>query len=86
MPADLITQLHKAGVSCRALASWCACGDGREDRCEHCSLDGPENCDRQVVEALVARIVTATKQTDAALQQCEYWKGLASRLCDAVMK
>jgi hypothetical protein len=82
----LTTQLHKAGIACRALAAWERCEDGRKDRCEHCYLGGPEKCDAQVVEALVERLVTATEQTDAALQMVRYWHGLASRLCDAVMK
>jgi len=82
----LVTKVQRAGVSCRALWSWCACKDGLRDHCAQCYLDGPEHCDRQVIEALVERLVDATAQTDAALQQVRYWQGLSSRLCDAVMK
>jgi len=86
MSESLSKQLQRAGVSCRALASWCRCEGGREDLCETCWLDGPERCDRQVVEALVERVVTATGQTDAALEMVRYWKGVSSRLCEAVMR
>ena len=84
-PVSLTTQLHKAGVSCQALAAWCRCGDGHKDHCEDCVLDGPSNCAGQVIEALVERIVTATQQTDEVLQQRDYWQGLTSRMADKVM-
>ena len=86
MTEPLTRRVQKAGVSCRALWSWCACHDGIKADCEKCWLDGAELCDRQVVEALVERLVLATHQTDEALQQVRYWQGLSSRLCDAVMK
>jgi hypothetical protein len=82
----LVMKVQRAGVSCRALWSWCACKDGLKDQCGTCSLDGPEVCDRQVVEALVDRIVLATQQTDEALQQVRYWQRLSSRLCDTMMR
>jgi hypothetical protein len=86
MPDSLIAEIHEAGVSCRALAAWCACSGGREDRCETCVLGGPETCDREVIEALVSRLVRATEQTDAALRMTRYWQGLAGRLCDMIMR
>ena len=87
MNVTLTEKLQRAGVSCGALAAWCrCCKDGREVRCEKCILDGPERCDAQVIEALVVRILEARGQTDTALAMTKYWQGLASRLCDAVMK
>jgi hypothetical protein len=85
MSMTLTEQLHEVGVSCRALAAWTRCEGGRKDMCEHCFLGGPERCDSEVIKALVERVVTATEQTDSALQMVTYWKGVAGRLCDAVM-
>ena len=86
MTEPLTRRVQRAGVSCRALWSWCACKDGIRDKCGTCYLGDPEQCDRKVVEALVERLVIATEQTDTALAMTKYWQGLASRLCDAVMK
>ena len=86
MPDSLIAKLHSARVSCRALAAWSRCEGGRKDRCESCVLGGPELCDRQVIEALVERIVTARGQTDEALLQRDYWKGVADRCASVTME
>lgn len=83
--ASLTTQLQKAGVSCRALAAWCRCGDGHKDRCEECWLDGPGNCAGQVIEALHGKLIEARHETNEVEQQVEYWKGLTSRMADKVM-
>jgi hypothetical protein len=81
----LTKQLHQAGISCRALANWERCGDGREDRCEKCFLDGPEKCDGQVIGILVKQVVNAVGHTDEALDQRDYWKGVVDRLTAVVM-
>jgi len=86
VPDSLTAKLQAAGVPCLALRAWCLCGDGRDDRCEHCFLDGPEVCDAQVIEALVNRLVNATGHLDEALNQRDYWKLLTSRLCDLIIE
>ena len=83
---SLVRQLQRAGVPCRELTSWVSCHEGRRTDCEHCHLDGPMRCDRQVIDALVDRVVLATQQTDQALGQRDYWKGVADRMADKIMR
>lgn len=83
---SLAMQLSRSGVPCRELASWVSCYEGRRTDCEHCHMDGPARCQYQLVEALVERIITAVQQTDAVLAQRDYWKGVADRICNAVIE
>ena len=85
MSEALNYQLQRAGVSCMALVSWCACHEGRKDNCERCSLDGPETCDAQLVKILVDKVVNAVGHVDEALAQRDYWKGVVDRLTAVVM-
>jgi hypothetical protein len=82
---SLIAQLNAAGVTCRALASWCKCRDGRADLCESCYLGDPGECDEQVIEVLVKHVVNATGHVDEVLDQRDYWKTIADRMCNLVM-
>ena len=84
----LIDVLHEAGVSCWQLSVWDKCtGDGgREDHCHECRLGSPEICDAQVIKALAAKLVAAARQADAALDQRDHWRGVASRLADKFME
>jgi len=84
---SLIAKLNAAGVSCRALASWCRCrdGDGKEDACEACYLEDAEDCDAKVIEALVSRVVNEVGHVDEVLNQRDYWKQIADRMCNLVM-
>lgn len=88
MADSLISQLNAAGVSCRALRSWCACHDsgGHSDLCETCYLGDPAECDAQVIEILVKRLVNEAGHVDEALDQRDYWKRVADRICNLVME
>ena len=87
MSDSLIARLNAAGVSCRALASWCRCrdGDGKEDACEACYLEDAEDCDAKVIEVLVNRVVNEAGHVDEVLNQRDYWKTIADRMCNIVM-
>lgn len=85
VPAALIDQLYEVGSTCRELAAWTRCDDGREDSCERCFLGGRERCDAQVIKALVGKIVAARRETDQVEQQATYWKGVTDRLASAGM-
>ena len=87
MSDSLIAKLNAAGVSCRALASWCRCrdGGGKEDACEACYLEDAEDCDAKVIEVLVNRVINEAGHVDEVLNQRDYWKKLADRMCNIVM-
>lgn len=85
MPAALIDQLHEVGSTCRELAAWCRCDDGRVDMCEQCILGGPDRCDGQVIKALVGKVLGARRETDQVEIQMNYWKGVADTLASAGM-
>jgi hypothetical protein len=74
MPAALVNALHEAGAACPELAAWCACEDGRKDRCAACLLGSPEVCDARVIKALALKLASAIRQTDEALQQRDWWR------------
>ena len=82
---SLIARLNAAGVSCRALASWCRCHEGHEDLCDKCYMGDPEDCDAKVIETLVNRVVNEAGHVDEVLNQRDYWKQIADRMCNIVM-
>jgi len=81
----LIEQLNAAGISCRALASWCKCQEGRKDNCETCFLESPEECDEKVINVLVQRLINEVGHVDEQLKLNKEWKGIVDRLCNKVM-
>ena len=86
MPASLLRQLQKAGISSHPLATWLRCCErGTKDECEECWLQGPEGCADTVIASLVDRMVMSAHQTDVALDQRDYWKGVADRMTDVVI-
>lgn len=85
MRSDLLLELQTAGVSCRELRCWVECADGFRDRCGECKLEGPESCDEDLIAILVRKLVKATKQTDDALAQRDYWRDYTDRLCNRLM-
>lgn len=85
--SSLIDRLNEAGVPCWQLRAWCKCHDdgGRKDLCESCYFAGPEECDEKVIEVLVKRLINATGHVDEVLDQRDYWKQVADRMCNLVM-
>ena len=85
MTDSLIAKLNAAGVSCRALASWCKCHEGKADLCDSCYMGDPQGCDQIVIETLVNRVVNEAGHVDEVLNQRDYWKQIADRMCNIVM-
>jgi hypothetical protein len=87
MIADVLRELQRAGVSSGPLKTWVRCGEhAAKDGCEDCWLQGPEGCADTVIASLVERLVISTRQTDAVLDQRDYWKGVVDRLTAKIVE
>ena len=85
MTAALINQLHEVGSTCRELAAWDRCDDGRKDRCEKCILGSPEVCDAKVIKVLVGKVIVGRLEFDSMEQQKNHWQGVAVRIASVGM-